>query len=259
MAVRTGFPDGAPSWADLSTPDLAGAQRFYSGLFGWSFTEPAAEMGHYTMAQIGGKNVVGMAPKQPGMDMPTVWSVYLNSSDVDDSARRIEAGGGKVLFQPMDIPGSGRMLFAFDPTGAAFGLWQPAGHTGAQLYGEPGAMTWHELNTRDAERADAFYRSLFDYAQVQVGDGKSFDYTVWKVGGQDVCGRLKMTPEWEGIPPHWSTYFAVANTDASVAKVRELGGEVKHGPFDSPYGRIAVVADPYGAIFSIIQLAPPAT
>lgn len=255
MAVRTGYPDGAPCWADLSTPDLAGAQRFYSGLFGWTFTEPQAEMGNYSQALKGGKTVVGVAPKMPGQDMPTVWSVYLKGSDADETARRITAGGGNLMFPPMDIPGAGRMLFAFDPTGAAFGVWQPREHTGAQVFGEPGAMCWHEVATRDPERCDGFYQSLFGYEQVQVGDGKNFDYTVWKIDGQDVGGRMKMTPEWEGIPPHWMVYFAVEDADASTAKVRELGGQVRHGPFDSPYGRIAVIADPYGAVFSIIQLA----
>jgi predicted enzyme related to lactoylglutathione lyase len=254
MAVRTGYPDGAPCWADLSTPDLAAAQRFYGGLFGWTFTEPQAEMGNYTMAQLGGRNIVGMAPKMPGQDMPTVWSVYLKTSNADETAKKVTDNGGQLLWPPMDIPGAGRMLFAVDPTGAAFGAWQPLAHTGAQLFDEAGAMCWHELATRDAERADGFYRSLFPYEQAQVGDGKNFDYTVWKIDGHEIGGRLKMTAEWEGIPPHWTTYFAVANTDASVARVRELGGQLKHGPFDSPHGRIAVVADPHGAIFSIIQL-----
>lgn len=257
MAARSGYPDGAPCWADLTTPDLAGAQRFYGAVFGWTFTEPQVEMGSYSMAQKSGKNIAGMAPKQPGQDMPTVWSMYLKGSNIDESARRIADGGGTLLFPPMEIPGAGRMLFALDPTGAAFGIWQPREHTGAQLYGEPGAMCWTEIATRDPERADGFYQSLFGYEQTQIGDGEKFDYTLWKIDGREVGGRLKMTKEWDGIPPHWMVYFAVEDADASAAKIRELGGSIKHGPFDTPYGRMAVVADPYGAVFTIIRMARP--
>ena len=253
MTPSQSYPDGAPCWADLNTPDLAGAQRFYGDLLGWTFDEGGPEMGHYSMARKHGKTVAGIAPKQPNMDMPTVWSVYLKSGDVEDTARRISAAGGKLLMPPMDIADQGRMLLAFDPTGAAFGVWQPGVHTGAQLFDEPGAMCWHEVNTRDGAAADAFYRDLFTYEQAQIGDGTQFDYTMWSIDGKPVGGRLQMTAEWEGLPPHWVTYFAVEDTDASAARVRELGGKVMHGPFDSPHGKIAVVADPYGAVFSIIS------
>ncbi len=253
MPQMNGYPDGAPCWADLSTPDLAGAQRFYSGLLGWTYDESDAEMGGYTTARRDGKTVAGLAPKIPGMDMPTMWSVYLKTSDADDLGRRIKAGGGKLLMEPMDIPGQGRMLFGFDPTGAAFGAWQPGNHRGAQLFDEPGAMCWNEVNTRDGKQADEFYRDLFGFQQAQIGDGDSFDYTMWSLDGQPVCGRLQMTEDWWGLPPHWITYFVVEDCDAGAARVSELGGKVMHGPFDSPHGRIAVVADPYGAVFSIID------
>jgi predicted enzyme related to lactoylglutathione lyase len=58
-----------------------------------------------------------------------------------------------------------------------------------------------------------------------------------------------------GTPNHWRVYFAVADADASVAKITELGGSILAGPFDTPVGRIAVVRDPQGAPFSIIQPA----
>jgi len=249
------YAEGAPCWADLNTPDLAGAQRFYGALLGWTFDEPDPALGHYSTCRRDGQSVAGMAPKQPGMDMPSAWSVYLKSSDLDASARQIEAGGGKLLMPPMEIPGQGRMLFAFDPTGAAFGVWEPGSHRGAERYDDPGSLCWHEVNTRDGAAADAFYRGLFRYEQAQIGDGAGFDYTVWNLDGKPVCGRLKMTTEWGELPPHWMNYFAVEDCDVAATTVRELGGAVMHGPFDSPHGRIAVVADPYGAIFSLIQ--PP--
>lgn len=258
MTQRNGYPDGAPCWADLNTPDLPGAKRFYGGLLGWTFDEGVAKFGYYTMARVHGGTVAAIAPKQPGMDMPSVWSVYLKSADLDETAKRITAAGGKLMVEPMDIPGSGRMLFGFDPTGAAFGVWQPGNHRGAERFDEPGAMCWHEINTRDGARADGFYGALFSYEQQQIGDGAKFDYTMWSIDGHPVAGRLQMTEEWQGIPPHWTTYFVVENCDDSVKKVAELGGKLCQGPFDSPHGRIAVINDPWGAVFSIIQRPPAA-
>lgn len=258
MTQRSGHIDGAPCWADLSTPDLAGAQRFYAALLGWTFDEADAKMGYYTNCRKDGRRVAGMAPKHPDQDLPTAWSVYLQSSAIDETARKTVEAGGRLMMPPMDIPGSGRMMYGFDPTRAAFGVWQPGDHRGAELTDAPGAMCWHELNTRDGGAADEFYRGLFGYEVEQIGDGAGFDYAVWKLDGRVLCGRMQMTSEYGDLPPHWMTYFAVEDCDASAEQIKALGGKVLQGPFDSPYGRIAVVTDPYGAVFSIIKMSPPA-
>jgi uncharacterized protein len=180
--------------------------------------------------------------------------VYLSNADVDAAATTVERLGGKITMGPVEVPDNGRMLSALDPTGAAFGAWQPGRHTGAQLFGEPGALCWAELNTPMPRVADAFYAELFGYAQEQIGDGSTFDYSAWTVaGGEPVCGRLAMTAEWDGIPPHWMVYFTVADTDRTAERVVDGCGEVRQGPFDSPHGRIAVIADPGGAVLSIID------
>jgi hypothetical protein len=164
------------------------------------------------------------------------------------------------MMEPTQVMDAGRMCVGIDPTGAVFGAWQAGSHTGAQKVNEPGAVCWNELNTRDGKAADAFYSAVFGDQPEQVGDGETFDYTVWKVGEGDkatqVCGRLQMTAEWPAeIPAHWMTYFAVDDCDKAAERVAELGGKVQQAPFDSPYGRVAVVADPWGATFSLMQLA----
>jgi predicted enzyme related to lactoylglutathione lyase len=227
MTQRNGYIDGAPCWADLSTPDLEGAKRFYAALLGWSFDEARSPRWATTPPPAcTAARSPPSPPSMPGMDMPTVWSVYLKSSDLDATSKRFSATGGNMLVPPMEIPGEGRMAFGFDPTGAAIGFWEPARHTGAQRFDEPGAMCWHEVNTRDGAACDAFYRGLFPFEQQQIGDGKNFDYTVWSLDNQPVAGRLQMTEEWKGIPPHWMTYFVVENCDASAKQVVELGGKL---------------------------------
>jgi predicted enzyme related to lactoylglutathione lyase len=253
MVERAAYLDGEPCWVDVLAADMEAAKRFYGDVFGWTFESAGPEFGHYTRAVLNGRAVAGISPPPPGDDTPpAAWSLYLASHDLDGIARQVGESAGKVLLGPMDVPDNGRMVFALDPTGAGFGVFEPGRNTGCQLYDEPGALCWAELNTREPQSADAFYRELFDYDQLQLGDFDQFDYTTWSLGGQYVCGRLKMTANWTGIAPHWMVYFAVDDADAAADRARRSGGHVQHNPFDSTHGRIAVLSDPNGAVFSIM-------
>ena len=98
---------------------------------------------------------------------------------------------------------------------------------------------------------------MFGYEYQDVsGDG--FRYAMLMVDGHEVGGIGQYpaaTPA--GTPAAWRTYFAVDSTDAAVATTLELGGSVVQPIRDSPYGRIGVVADNHGAVFSLIT--PPAS
>ncbi|GIH92094.1 VOC family protein [Planobispora siamensis] len=253
MTERTGYPDGIPCWVELTTPDTVAASVFYGDLLGWSCEDLSEQTGRYMMCSVNGRPVAALT-LQTDPSAESGWNVYLATSDVEVTAAKVEANGGKLLTPPTAEPGFGHYAVAADPTGATFGLWQADPFIGSQLHSEPGAMCWHEINTVDGRAADAFYRALFGYEQEQIGDGAGFDYTVWQLDGEQVCGRLKMTDEWAGVAPHWMTYFAVADCDAAASRVPELGGELAHGPFDSAYGRMAVVGDPFRAPFTLCRL-----
>ncbi|MBC3839952.1 hypothetical protein GXW82_06345 [Streptacidiphilus sp. 4-A2] len=105
--------------------------------------------------------------------------------------------------------------------------------------------------------ADRFYHALFGYTQEQIGDGRQFDYTAWKVpGGQEpVCGRLQASAaQLRGGPSAWGTYFAVADVDAAAREVSARGGTVLGAAVDSPFGRMCPVLDPSGAAFTLCTL-----
>lgn len=258
MPVRTGYRDGEPSWADVTSPDPATSRDFYGTLFGWTFVDTGPEMGNYLMCLSGERTVAGITSAPAGFDgVPPMWSLYVATSDAAETARRIDAAGGKVLMSPMEVAGAGTMIYAFDPLGAAFGVWQAGEHTGSQLFAEPGALSWAEVYTPDGAATDAFYKAIFGYEQRQLGDGVNVDYTSWALGGDTVCGRMRMTPDYPAdMPPHWMVYFAVSDVDAATQTVRELGGRVARGPADSPYGRWSTVTDPHGAAFAIVTLPP---
>ena len=257
MPEFTEYAPGTPCWVDVTSPDLKGSVAFYTALFGWTAEEdPRPEAGGYTMFSKDGKLVAaGSPPQQEGM--PSFWSTYLASDDVDATAGKIREAGGALLMEPFDVFDAGRMAVATDPTGAAFGVWQAGEHHGAQLANEPGSFTWNECQTTDPVAAAAFYSAVFGHGVDEWDMGQGEPYRVLKVGDKGIAGLSKIGPEQEGTPPNWATVFSVADTDASVARAQELGAELLVPPMDLPdIGRFAVLQDPVGAVFQV--LANPA-
>ena len=149
--------------------------------------------------------------------------------------------------------------FFTDPSGAAFGVWQPRTFAGADLVNEPNSCCWNEVLTRDAETDNAFYPAVFGWKAGRAGfEGAPESYVVWELDGRPVGGMMQMTDEWfpPEVPPHWSVCFAVADCDGTVAKAREAGATVTSEPMDMPIGRFATLIDPQGASFAVMQLAP---
>jgi predicted enzyme related to lactoylglutathione lyase len=248
------YDDGVPSWVDLGSTDPAKTRTFYGELFGWNCPEGPPEAGGYSVCDVGGKTVAGIGP-QMNPDFPPNWMTYVNVDSADATAAKVAAAGGAVLVEPMDVMEAGRMGIVADPLGAVIGLWQPNQHTGAQLANEPGTYIWSELITTDLDKSKDFYKAVFGWdAEDQGPPGGPPAYTEWKIGGKSVGGMmLKQADMPADMPPNWGVYFAVADTDASVAKAQELGASLFMGPTDIEPGRFAVLADDVGAVFSILQ------
>ncbi|MCU1375080.1 MAG: Glyoxalase/bleomycin resistance protein/dioxygenase, partial [Actinomycetia bacterium] len=135
-------------------------------------------------------------------------------------------------------------------TGAAFAIWQPDTHPGAGIVNEANTLCWNELSTRDVPAAAAFYEQVFGWKAVDQGG-----YTQWELAGEAVGGMMA-TPDMvpAEVPAHWMVYFAVDDTDATVAKATELGGSVIVPAMDIEPGRFATLADPTGAMFAVIKM-----
>jgi uncharacterized protein len=258
MPERTSYEPGTPSWVDLSTTDLDGALRFYGDLFGWDFEDMGEEAGHYHTARLRGKRVAGLGPNQPGAPPMTVWTTYLSGSDADAHAKAIAENGGSVMLGPMDVFDQGRMIVAQDPTGATFGVWEPRAHSGAELVGENATFTWNELMTRDVDAATRFYGAVFGQRFEPLPETPDGSYQLIKVGEEMVGGVWQLPDDVPSdVPAHWTTYFQMDDIDGALGRLRDAGGTVTSEPVDSPYGRWAVVADPQGGAFRIIQGASP--
>jgi predicted enzyme related to lactoylglutathione lyase len=256
MATFESYDQGTPSWVELITPDQGAAQEFYGPLFGWSFQDnDMGENGHYYIAQIEGDEIGGVSGQMPGMEgHPAFWGVYLAVDDVDATTAKVEAAGGKVDAGPFDVDENGRMAAIQDPTGARVSLWQAGKTVGTQRANEPGTPVWNEVVTPDIDRAVAFYAAVLGMGS-ETMDMEGGSYTVLtNAAGRQIGGA--MNPPTEEVPPHWNVYFNVVDVDASVATSEELGGKVVAPAFDVPgVGRMAVVADPQGAMFSLMASA----
>ncbi|MEM6518114.1 MAG: VOC family protein [Cyanobacteria bacterium P01_C01_bin.70] len=259
MTEFTSYAPGTFCWVDLATTDADAAKAFYTQLFDWTATDvPAGEAGTYTMLEKGGKNVCALYQMPPEMkpeETPPYWLSYVSVKDVNASTDKAKALGGQILQPPCDVMESGRMSLIQDPTGAVFALWQPQQHHGADLANEPNTLCWNELQTKDLAKAADFYGQLLDWTTQLSKNALGGDYTEFQLGGQSGAGMIEIQADWGDVPPNWVVYFAVDNCDATLERAKVLGAKVDMPPIDIPdVGRFAILQDPQGAYFTVIQM-----
>jgi predicted enzyme related to lactoylglutathione lyase len=261
MPEGTSYVPGTPSWVDLGTSDPDAAKRFYGELFGWEAEDagPVEQTGGYAFFTCRGRNVAGVGPLQDEQQ-PTAWSVYVSTDDIEGVVDRVRQAGGMVMVEPMDVMGSGRLAFFGHPGGGMLGAWEPATHIGAELVNEPNSFTWCELHTHDTAGGREFATSVFGW-RADDQDFGGTTYTTFYLGDHGVAGMVAFPPEVpQEVPAHWAVFFAVADCDATVARVKELGGSVLLEPLDAPgVGRFSMVTDTQGAQLGVIAVATPVT
>lgn len=246
---------GTPCWVSLIVHGLDTTQNFYAELFGWEFGPGPEQLGPYVRALIDGEEVAGIGQLSPDRHLPIAWTTYLATDDADLTAEAIRACGGTVGVGPLDAGEAGRMAIASDPGGAVFGIWQAGRHIGTSTAGAPGMPVWNELVTRETATVAKFYQAVFGYATEAVVSA-DFDYQTLHLNGRPVASLHGVG---HGLPrdrgPHWMTYFEVADTDEAAQRVVELGGHILQAPREGASGRVATVADPEGAAFTIVRSA----
>jgi uncharacterized protein len=251
VPARQGAPLGAPCWIDLSTSDVDRAKQFYGSVFGWSFEDAGPEYGGYVNASKDGPPVAGMIYNDPQWNTPDGWSIYLHTADVKATFDAAIAAGATSWVEPMEVKDKGFMAVLTDPTGAHFGLWQPTGHQG-HVVGEAGAPAYFQLTTRDYGKALDFYREVFGWQTEVVADTDEFRYSTANFDGEALIGVMDGTHDLaEGVPSNWYFFLGADDVDKTVQLVVDNGGSVIRGAEDTPYGRLAAVADPTGAGFNL--------
>lgn len=265
MSERDGFEAGVPCWVESLQPDIDAGREFYGALFGWEFegSGPIEDgpAGEYFVARLRGKDVAGVAPTPDDFDFPSAaWFTQIQVDDAERIGEKVEAAGGSVLAGPFDFDPIGKLLVIADPQGASVGLWEPGLCKGAMVVNEPNAWAMSSLSTPDAEGAARFYGELFGWTTESFGDGPgaiSMFRLPGFVGGepQQPVSREVVAAMVPGDQAAWTPDFWVDDVDQSVASAGELGGEATVGPYDTPVGKMAVMSDPQGGVFTISTIA----
>jgi predicted enzyme related to lactoylglutathione lyase len=270
MSERDTYPPGVPFWVDIAHPDPDAAMRFYSGLFGWEYSDPEEIPGggRYFAARLRGRDVAGISSLPGGgAGSRPAWKTYVLVDSADATTAKAKRAGGSAVAEPFDAP-PGRIALLTDPEGALFCVWEPKESAGAQLVNEPGAWSMSALNTRDPDGAKAFYGAVFGW-ETEAFDLGGAEIWMWRldgyVGGEpqqpvprDVVATMAPLGDEvpAEVPPNWSVDFWVDRVDPAAELVGSLGGAVIAPPYDIPSTvlRQAVVADPHGAAFSITEV-----
>jgi predicted enzyme related to lactoylglutathione lyase len=247
--------EGMPCWIELVTTDPQRAQDFYAGLFGWEYeVHEDPHSGEHIIARHEGFPVASIRTAD---GEKSAWRLFLATGDCDASTRQAESHGARVLVPRSELPGVGTKIVLMGPADAEFGLLQPEESWQFDV-GLPGTLNWAELVTIKSQTADTFFQDLFDYESEQFGAEHRSDYSVWYLGGESVLARVNMVRDFIGehTRPHWLLYLGVdpsVGTDGLVSQAIGLDGRVRVDPYDASFGRVAVLRDPTGARFAVVD------
>jgi predicted enzyme related to lactoylglutathione lyase len=253
------YKPGSFCWFELGTSDQPAARKFYSSLFGWTVQEnPMGPAGVYDIYKLDGRDAAAgyqISPEMKAQGVPVHWMLYIAAENADASAANVPGLGGKVLKGPFDVMDKGRMAVVQDPTGAMFCLWQGKGPANG-ISGVPGTFCWADLSTADVPAAKAFYEGLFGW-KISTSENDPSGYLHIQNGDEFIGGIPPSQYRNPNAPPHWMMYFYVTDCDASAAKAKELGARIYQGPMTiEKVGRMAIVADPQGAVFALFKDLP---
>jgi hypothetical protein len=240
-------------WADLVTDDVPAARRFYAELFGWTFQD----LGNYTIAANDGRPLCGLFQRDRPADKPQArprWFGYISVGNVEKTARAVTEAGGRVLSAPAKFPQRGEQAVFSDPEGALFGIVKSSAGDPEDFLASPGDWIWIQLLSRNARFAAEFYQKVAGYELVEnTGPGRINDYVLTSTGYARATVRTIPAGK-DHVQPSWLPYVRVASVKESVARARELGGEVLVSAKPAVLeGRVAVVADPTGGAIGLLE------
>jgi len=247
---------GKVVFVELVTPDLAAAKTFYTGLFGWSFRDRPFGSVPYAEATLENRPVAGLLerPFPAGEHRQPAWLGFFSVSNVDAAAKTALQNGGKILFQPHDVPDLGRDAVLQDPQGAAFGILASSSGDPPDYLAGPGEWIWSSLITTDADAAAGFYQAVFGYEVFATADDRNGQHLIVASDNYARASVNSMPGNAVHSYPYWLNYVRVADAAKAAAKAVSLGGRVVVEPRPDRQGSmVAVVADPAGAVFGLLE------
>jgi predicted enzyme related to lactoylglutathione lyase len=240
----------------LVTPDLVASKKFYAGLFGWTFRDIQTDRIEYAEALLDGRPVAGLIHK----NMPAnehrqpAWLSFFAVGDVDHAKKIALQNNAKVLFEPHSIPDRGREAVFSDPQGAVFAVLASSSGDPPDVLADPGEWIWSSLFTSNPDTDAAFYQKLFGYEVFELPASKGAQHLLLSSDNYARASVNTLPPNRPNAHSHWLTYVRVEDAVKMSAKVVALGGRVLVAPrTDRQGGKVAVVADPLGAAFGLLE------
>ena len=245
------FDSNAFCWNGVVSTDADAARRFYAATIGWQ-----AERHEFPNGDTSTMFVAGGVPRAhlraPGHEKePCAWTSYLRVDDVDLSTGEAAAAGGGVLMPPTEIP-PGRMSIVTSPSGAVLCLFHERDEAEAENAPPgPGSRHWTELHSRDVEADLAWLVGVFGFEVEEMPIEGGDSYYMLNADDQPRAGLASaFKNEVAGL---WLNWIEVEDVDAALDAATEHRGRRITEPSDWPgVGRMAMVADPTGAIFGVI-------
>jgi len=241
---------------ELSTPDVALSKRFYGGLFSWTFRDATLAGELYAEASLNGQVVAGLVQRAPpvGQRRRPAWLAFCSVADVDAVVQAAQQQGAQLLSASHRLLQGGRAAVLRDPQGAVFAVLSASGDDPADVLPEPGEWIWNALISSQLEQGAAFYQQLIGYEVFDLPPTPGAEHLVLASQSYARASANSLPPGGPSVHSHWLGYVRVQDIDASLKSAQALGGHVllparsdRHG------GRLAVVEDPAGAAFGLME------
>lgn len=262
-ASNTSTP-GRFEWADLITGNVNSAERFYTGLLGWSASGPQTPAGYvsehsdkhhtYVVLYSNGVPVAGLVSRTRGAaDRPARWIPYVAVSSIDTTLHEVDSLNCRIVSHVRDVPDRGRQAVIQDPEGAVLGLLQSSSGDLPDEAPQDGQWAWYELFSANPTDASSFYKQAFLYGFEDSPSGEANHY-VLTVGGHPVAGIESLPSDVPNATADWIGFVKVSGLDGMLGRVQQLGGTVIE-PAQSGAGhtRFALVSDPTGGVFGLVE------
>jgi uncharacterized protein len=247
---------GKPIFAELITPDLATAKSFYGGLFGWTFRDITGGKSPYAEAYLDGNAVAGLVQKAvpAGGHGQAAWLNFFATADADAAAQAVVQNGGKVLVAAHDLADRGREAILTDAQGAVFAVLASSSGDPPDVLVSPGDWIWRSLITTDPVADANFYKIVLGFQPLPLPSMPGEEHLLLTSENYARASANSLPPDHPNMHPHWLAYVRETDVVKSVKQVTALGGRVLVEPrVDRHGGLIAIVADPLGAPFGLME------